>query len=85
MVVETPEYMAAARRFVRAAGRRAGQGDPEDLTELLTLGGVLAEAQQVAVDGLREAGFSWAEIARAAGVSRQSAHERWGKAERRSA
>jgi len=32
-----------------------------------------------AVDDARRAGATWADIGRAAGISRQSAHERWGK------
>lgn len=35
-------------------------------------------ALDTAVAGAREAGLSWAQIGAALGISRQSAHERWG-------
>jgi predicted transcriptional regulator len=39
----------------------------------------LDEAIAQAVIGLREAGYSWAEIAARLGVSRQAAQQRWGQ------
>jgi len=36
-------------------------------------------ALQVAVDRLRERGFTWDEIAHATGMARSSAYQRWGK------
>ena len=32
----------------------------------------------VAVNGLRERGYSWAEIGFRLGITRQAAHQRWG-------
>lgn len=75
--VETTEYLRAARRFIVGAGRRVADSDPIDLADLLALEGVLAEAIQGAVDGQRERGFSWAEIAEATGKTRQAAFQRW--------
>lgn len=77
--VETAEYLAAARRFIRAAGRRVGDADPEDLADLLALQDTLAEAIEAAVHAQRDQhGRSWTDIARGAGTTRQAARQRWG-------
>ena len=77
--VETPSFAAAVRRLIRAHGRRVAAGDVEDLAELLALRDELDEAIAVAIRGQREdLGRSWADIARAAGTSRQAAYQRWG-------
>lgn len=75
---ETPEYAAMVRRMIRAYGRRCGAADPEDLAEMLRLQAELDAAVAAAVAGQRAAGFSWGEIARGLGVTRQAAHARWG-------
>lgn len=77
--VENSEYAAFVARAIRAAGRRAADGDPEDLAELLQLGQQLDEAMAVAVRGLRAAphSHSWARIAAVLGISRQGAMQRW--------
>lgn len=72
-------FIAAARRFIRAAGRRAGEGDEVELAELLSLQTDLDAAFQAAVDGIRARGFSWAYIALATGKSREAAYQKWGK------
>jgi DNA-directed RNA polymerase specialized sigma24 family protein len=77
--VETLEYLAAARRFIRAAGRRVAESDEHELEALLHLSNDLAEAIQTAVDGQRAHGKSWADIARATGKTSQAAHKRWGR------
>lgn len=71
------EYIAFARRILRAMARRIGDADPEDLGEMLALRDELDEAIVAAVAGLRENDFSWAEIARATGTTRQAAFARW--------
>lgn len=75
---ELPEYCAMVRRVIRAHGRRVGQADPEDLAELLTLRLELDTAIATAVQGQRRNGFSWADIGRGLGVTRQAAHMTWG-------
>jgi hypothetical protein len=77
--VETSEYLGAARRFIRAAGRRVADSDEIELEQLLDLQTVLADAIQLAVDGQRAMGKSWADIARATHKSPQAAHKRWGR------
>lgn len=44
---------------------------------MLTVAVELDEAITAAVAGLRATGYSWAEIARATGTTRQAAHARW--------
>jgi hypothetical protein len=79
MAVETSEFLGAARRFIRAAGRRVAQADEVELGELIALHAVLDEAIDTAVAGMRDRGLSWAYIAGATGVSRQAAFQRWGR------
>lgn len=75
--VETMEFIGAARRFLRAAGKRAGDADEFELAALLSLRGDLDEAIAVAVAGQRARGRSWAYIGQAAGMKRESAYEKW--------
>ena len=72
-VVKGVEWM------IRAAGRRVADGDPEDLDLLTNLHNVVEAAVAEAVEGQRETGFSWGDIARGLKVTRQSAHERFGR------
>jgi hypothetical protein len=77
--VETDKYIAAVARMIRAAGRRAGEGDEVELRALLGLESVLEEAIVSAVEGQRLMGRSWAYVALATGRSREAAFKRWGK------
>lgn len=72
-------FIAAARRFIAAAGRRAAEGDEVELAALLSLQEDLNAATQHAVDGIRSQGRSWAYIAQATGKSREAAYQKWGK------
>lgn len=71
------EYRAFVRRILRAYSRRVAAADPEDLALLLEVAVDVDRAIDQAVAGLRRAGFSWAQIAAATGVTKQAAHERW--------
>ena len=53
-------------------------GDVDALADMTGLATELDEAIAQAVTGLRETGYSWAEIAARLGVSRQAAQQRWG-------
>lgn len=75
---EIPDYAAFVRRSIRAHGRRVGDADPEDLEQLLELREVVEEAIADAIAGQRANGFSWAQIARGLGVTRQAAQMRYG-------
>lgn len=77
-VTENSEYAAFARRILRAYSRRIAIGDVESLTDLINLADDIDRAIQLAVNGLRAAGFSWAEIGARLGITRQAAQQRWG-------
>ncbi len=77
--VENSEFDAFARRIVRAYARRVAAGDVEALVALRQLASTVEDATKDAVAGLREFGYSWAEIASRLGVSRQAAQMRWGR------
>lgn len=81
--VESAEFLAFIRRILVAAGRRGIDMDPEDFAELVLLHAELERAMGAAVANMIANGFSWADIGRAAGITRQSAHERWSKHVRR--
>lgn len=71
------EFIGFARRILRAVARRVGAASPEDLAEMLALEADLRLSIDRAVAGMRETGFSWAEIGAACGTTRQAAHARW--------
>jgi hypothetical protein len=77
-VVENDEYAAFLGRVLRAYARRVAAGDVEALTFMLGLSGQIDDAIAQAVKGLREFGYSWAEIGNRLGITRQAAQQRWG-------
>lgn len=78
--IEPTDFAAMMRRMLRAHGRRVADADMEDLAELMALQRDLDDAIAYAVrEGRARWGWSWADIGRAAGIKRQSAHERWGQ------
>lgn len=72
------EFVAFARRILRAASRRMALADPEDLAELIMLRSAVDEAIDNAARGLHDGGASWTQIGAAVGISRQAAQQRWG-------
>jgi hypothetical protein len=78
--VENDEYAAFARRVLRAYARRVADGDVEALTLMLGLSAEIDDAIAQAATGLREFGYSWAEIGSRLGITRQAAQQRWGHA-----
>ena len=76
--VANDDYAAFTRRVVAAQGRRIARGDVEGLAALLALGQEIEAVTAVAVAGLRDFGYSWAEIASRLGITRQAAQQRWG-------
>jgi hypothetical protein len=78
-VVENGEYAAFARRILRAYARRVAEGDVEALIMMTGLADEIDTAISQAVKGLREFGYSWAEIGARLGVTRQAAQQRWGR------
>ena len=77
-VVENDEYAAFLRRVIRAYSRRVAAGDIEAITDMARLAGQLEDATRQAITGLRESGYSWADIAMRLGITRQGAQQRWG-------
>jgi hypothetical protein len=75
---ETTEYAAMMRRMIRAWGHRVADADVEDLAEMIAARRDLDAAIASAVHNSRNRhGRSWTDIGRAAGITRQSARERW--------
>ncbi len=77
--VENDEYASFVRRVMRAHARRVAAGDVDALVDMTELATALDEAITQAVTGLRNTGYSWAEIAARLGVTRQAAQQRWGQ------
>jgi hypothetical protein len=77
-VVENDDYAAFLRRAIRAFGRRIGQGDIDALADAAFLSAQLDATIKTAITGLRARGYSWADIGRQLGVTRQAAQQRWG-------
>lgn len=77
--VETPDFVAFARRVMRSAGARVADGELDELKDLADLRGELDEALATAVAGLRGEphAYSWQAIADVLGVSKQAAMKRW--------
>ncbi len=64
---------------MRAHARRVAAGDVDALSDMTGLGAELDEAITQAVTGLRNIGYSWAEIAVRLGVTRQAVQQRWAR------
>jgi hypothetical protein len=78
--VETTEFDAFVRRILRAYARRVAAGDVEALRPLAQLSSEVDAVTRLAVAGLRQSpySYSWSEIADRLGVTKQTAHERYG-------
>jgi hypothetical protein len=77
-VTENDEYAAFVRRVIRAYSRRVAIGDIDAITDMAALAADFDTAIREAITGLRERGYSWAEIAARLGITRQGAQQRWG-------
>lgn len=83
-VVELPEFIKFARRILRAAARRVGDRDIEGLAQLAMLRDEIDAQITEAVLQLRSetgGGYSYTDIGRVLGISRQAAQQRFGKIE----
>jgi hypothetical protein len=76
-ITENDEFAAFFRRILRAYSRRVAVGDIDALAGLAAMASELDAAIQYGVNGLRDAGYSWAEIAAQLGITRQGAQQRW--------
>jgi hypothetical protein len=77
--VENDEYAAFTRRILRAYARRISAGDIDALADMTILAADIDDAIYHAVTGLRDTGYSWADIGARLGVTRQAAQQRWGR------
>ena len=77
--MENDDYAAFAHRILRAYARRVGDGEVEALALMVGLADELDTAIAEAVRGLRDRGYSWAEIGARLGITRQAAQQRWGQ------
>lgn len=77
--VETTEFVAFARRIMRALGRRTAEADEVELRLLIDLQAEVETAIVTAVRGMRARGCSWSYISLALGTTRQNAQQRFGK------
>src|ERR671936_874389 len=77
-VVENDDYAAFVRRVIRAYSRRVAAGDVEAIAAMAGIAADLDDAIAQAVTGLRDFGYSWADIARCLHIARQAAQQRWG-------
>ena len=77
-VVENDDYAAFIQRVIRAHSRRIASGDIDALTGLADLSADLDQAMADAITALRARhSYSWADIGRALGITRQAAQKRW--------
>lgn len=66
-------------RMMRALARRAEGGDLEALAALVELEPWLrAQSKRAARALVNEQGYSWSQLALRLGITKQSAHGRWG-------
>ena len=75
--VENKAFDAFARRIIRAYAKRVASGDIEALGQLAELQEEIVDAIANAIVGLRDFGYSWADVAARLGVTKQTAFERW--------
>ncbi len=78
-VIENDQYAAFVRRVIAAHSRRVAAGDIDAISDMTSIAAELDDAIKEAVTGLRETGYSWADIAARLGVTRQAAQQRWGR------
>ena len=78
-VTENDDYAAFLQRVIRAYSRRIASGDIDALTGMTGLSADLDAAIGEAITALRSRhGYSWADIGRRLGITRQAAQKRWG-------
>lgn len=74
---EAQTYGAFVRRILQAMGRRVGDRDIEALPVLAELAAELDSVTLLAVANLYSHGYSWTDIGRALGITRQAARQRY--------
>jgi hypothetical protein len=77
-ITENDDYAAFLHRVIRAYSRRIATGDIDALTDMAAVADSIDTAIREAITGLRNQGYSWADIGTRLGVTRQAAQQRWG-------
>lgn len=76
---EAPEIGAACQRLLAALARRAEGGELEALEQLSLMESAVQQYLALGVRGYRAGhGFSWTDVGRVLGISRQAAQQRFG-------
>jgi len=78
-MTENDKYGKFVRRIMRAYGRRVADLDIEGLKGLVELRAELDAQIVESAQTLQAQGYSWAEIGRVLGISKQAAQQRFGK------
>lgn len=73
--VETDQYARFVLRILDGLGRRIAQGDVEALATVAEVESRVREVKVLAMRGLHREGYSWAEIARPLGLTKQAAQQ----------
>lgn len=74
---EAPEMGAMLKRFARAMVRRAAEGDLEAVSVLAEVHVAFGDAIADGARAAHERGYSWTEIGRELGITRQAARQRF--------
>lgn len=79
--MDTAEYIEDfLTRIIKRAGVRVGDGDTAELAALVRARQEFEEVEARAVQAMREKyGYSWAEIGRDLGITRQAAQQRYAR------
>lgn len=78
--IENSEYRDMLSRLLRGMAKRVSSGDPEDLVLLATLAREVDVHLKAAVTAQRAVQeISWSRLAKALGVTRQGAQQRFGR------
>ena len=75
--VDNDDYAAFAARIIAAQARRVAKGDIDAVADMARLADELDYRTRVAIHGLLDKGYSWTDVGRALGISRQGARQRW--------
>ncbi len=78
-MTESDKYGAFVRRIMRAYGRRVADLDIEGLKGLVELRTELDAEIVKSAQLLQSQSYSWAQIGRVLGISKQAAQQRFGK------
>lgn len=77
--VENEPYAGMLRRMLSSFAKRVGATDPNDLRHFADIDRWNSEARATAIADLKAQGYSWSEIGRGLGVTKQEAQRRYGK------